>query len=187
MCSVYYQPNPSRRGGPCHGPPAGCALGSVGNFFDRVWPPTTSGYLQATSTVLVTTFSTQNCAQAGSQSTRPLPHMNLNVSERLTQARICALWGLSRSTDRVTGQKNKTVKERRQRTMEEDETLSSSEAPRAPALDSVQGLSIPVAGPEAPFRPTSGMPAAGAAACAGPVGRLRVACIGVCAVSARAG
>jgi hypothetical protein len=41
--------------------------------------------------------------------------------------------------------------------MEDDEPLSSSEAPRAPALDSVQGLSIPVPGPEAPFRPTSGM------------------------------
>ena len=41
--------------------------------------------------------------------------------------------------------------------MEEDEPLSSSEAPRAPALDSVQGLSIPVPGPETPFRPTSGM------------------------------
>ncbi len=56
-------------------------------------------------------------------------------------------------------------------TMEDYESLSSSEAPRAPALDSVQGLSIPVAGPEAPFRPTSGMPAAGVAACAGQVGR----------------
>ena len=43
-------------------------------------------------------------------------------------------------------------------TMEDYEPLSSSEAPRAPALDSVQGLSIPVAGPETPFRPTSGMP-----------------------------
>jgi hypothetical protein len=43
---------------------------------------------KATSTVMVITFSTQNCAQAGSQGTRPLPHMNLNVSERL----ICALW-----------------------------------------------------------------------------------------------
>ena len=139
-------------------------------------------HVRATSTVLVTTFSTQNCAQAGSQGTRPLPHMNLNVSERL----ICALWVCHGHgpCDRL---KKKTVKERRQRTMEEDEPLSSSEAPRAPALDSVQGLSIPVAGPEAPFRPTSGMPAAGAAACAGPVGRLRVACIGVCAVSARAG
>ena len=42
--------------------------------------------------------------------------------------------------------------------MEDDEPLSSSEAPRAPALDSVQGLSIPAAGPETPFRPTSGMP-----------------------------
>jgi len=28
------------------------------------------------------TLSTQNCAQAGSQGPRPLPHMNLNVSER---------------------------------------------------------------------------------------------------------
>ena len=37
--------------------------------------------LRANSTVMVITFSTQNCAQAGSQSTRPLPHMNLNVSE----------------------------------------------------------------------------------------------------------
>ena len=52
--------------------------------------------------------------------------------------------------------------------MEDDEPLSSSEAPLAPALDSVQGLLIPVAGPETPFRPTSGMPATGAAACAGP-------------------
>ena len=55
--------------------------------------------VEANSTVRVITFSTQNCAQTGSQSTRPLPHMNLNVSERL----IWALWGLSRSTDRVTG------------------------------------------------------------------------------------
>ena len=46
VCSVYYQPNSSRRGGPLSRPPAGCALGSVGNPFDRVWPPTTSGYLQ---------------------------------------------------------------------------------------------------------------------------------------------
>ena len=46
VCSVYYQPNPSRRGGPLSRPPAGCALGSVGNPFDRVWPPTTSGHLQ---------------------------------------------------------------------------------------------------------------------------------------------
>ena len=42
--------------------------------------------------------------------------------------------------------------------MEEDEPLSSSEAPRAPTLDTEEGLSIPVAGPETPFRPTSGMP-----------------------------
>ncbi len=46
VCSVYYQPNSSRRGGPLSRPPADCALGSVGNPFDRVWPPTTSGYLQ---------------------------------------------------------------------------------------------------------------------------------------------
>ncbi len=61
--------------------------------------------------------------------------------------------------------KNKTVKERRERanmeTMEDNELLSSSEAVRAPALDSVQGLSIPVAGPATPFRPTSGMPVPG--------------------------
>jgi hypothetical protein len=42
--------------------------------------------------------------------------------------------------------------------MEEDEPLSSSEAPPAPALDTEEGLSTPVAGPETPFRPTSGMP-----------------------------
>ena len=42
--------------------------------------------------------------------------------------------------------------------MEEDEPLSSSEAPRAPALDTEEGLSIPVAGPETPFRPTYCMP-----------------------------
>ena len=41
--------------------------------------------------------------------------------------------------------------------MEDDEPLSSLEASRAPALDSVQGLSIPVEGPETPFRPTLGM------------------------------
>ena len=40
----------------------------------------------------------------------------------------------------------------------EDEPLTSSEAPRAPALDTEEGLSTPVAGPETPFRPTSGMP-----------------------------
>jgi hypothetical protein len=42
--------------------------------------------------------------------------------------------------------------------MEEDEPLSSLEAPRAPALDTEEGLSTPVAGQETPFRPTSGMP-----------------------------
>jgi hypothetical protein len=42
--------------------------------------------------------------------------------------------------------------------MEEDEPLSSSEAQRDPALDTEEGLSIPVEGPETPFRPTSGMP-----------------------------
>ena len=53
----------------------------------------------ATSTVRVIHFSSQNCIQADIQSARPLPHMNLNVSERL----ICTLRGLSRLTDRVTG------------------------------------------------------------------------------------
>ena len=38
VCSVYYQPNSSLWGGPLSRPPAGCALGSVGNPFDRVWP-----------------------------------------------------------------------------------------------------------------------------------------------------
>ena len=46
VCSVYYQPNSSRRGGPLSRPPADCALGSVGNPFDRVWLPTTTGHLQ---------------------------------------------------------------------------------------------------------------------------------------------
>ena len=58
--------------------------------------------------------------------------------------------------------KNKTVKEQRDlgnmETMEDDEPLSSSEAQLAPTLDSMQGLSIPVAGPETPFRPTSCIP-----------------------------
>ena len=39
-------------------------------------------------------------------------------------------------------------------TMEEDEPLSSA----VPALDTEEGLSTPVAGPETPFRPTSCMP-----------------------------
>ena len=42
--------------------------------------------------------------------------------------------------------------------IEEGEPLSSSEAPRATVLDTEEGLSTPVAGPETPFRPTSGMP-----------------------------
>ena len=42
--------------------------------------------------------------------------------------------------------------------MEEDEPLTSSEARGAPALAPEEGLSTPVAGPETPFRPTSGMP-----------------------------
>jgi hypothetical protein len=42
--------------------------------------------------------------------------------------------------------------------MEVDEPLSSSEAQRAPALDTEEGLSIPVASPETPFTPTSSMP-----------------------------
>ena len=46
VCSVYYQPNPSRRRWTVSRPPAGCVPGSVGNPFDRAWPPTTSGDLQ---------------------------------------------------------------------------------------------------------------------------------------------
>ena len=42
----------------------------------------------AKSTVMGITFSTQNCAQAGSQSPRPLPHMNLNVTERLISSEL---------------------------------------------------------------------------------------------------
>ena len=42
--------------------------------------------------------------------------------------------------------------------MEEDGPFSSSEAQRAPALASEEGLSTRVAGPETPLRPTSGMP-----------------------------
>ena len=37
----------------------------------------------ATSTVRVINFSSQNCIQADIHSPSPLPHMNLNVSERL--------------------------------------------------------------------------------------------------------
>ena len=53
----------------------------------------------ATSTVRVIHLSSQNCIQADIQSAKPLPHMNLNVSERL----IWALRGMSRFTDRLTG------------------------------------------------------------------------------------
>ena len=42
--------------------------------------------------------------------------------------------------------------------MDIDEPVSSSEALPSPALATEEGLSTPVAGPEAPFRPTSGMP-----------------------------
>ena len=42
--------------------------------------------------------------------------------------------------------------------MEEDQPLSSSEAPRAPVLATEEGLSTQVAGPATPFRPTSDMP-----------------------------
>ena len=40
----------------------------------------------ATSTVRVINFSSQNCIQTDIQSPRPLPHMNLNVLERLIWA-----------------------------------------------------------------------------------------------------
>ena len=47
---MILEPNPSRgpTGGTvaCHGPGQLRSLGSVGNPFDRVWPPTTSGDLQ---------------------------------------------------------------------------------------------------------------------------------------------
>ena len=75
--------------------------------------PETSRYDQATSTVRVIHFSSQNCIQADIQSPRPLPHMNLNVSERLIWALRGLSEKLSRLTDRVTGQKKKTVRERR--------------------------------------------------------------------------
>ena len=88
--------------------------------------------------------------------------MNLNVSERLIWALRGLSERLSRLTDRVTGKKRKQLEESEERAnmemMEVDEPLSSSEAQRAPALDTEEGLSIPVAGPETPFRPTSGMP-----------------------------
>ena len=42
----------------------------------------------ANCTVRGITLSTQNCAQAGSQSPRPLPHMNLNVTERLISSEL---------------------------------------------------------------------------------------------------
>ena len=70
--------------------------------------------LWATSTVRVIHFSSQNCIQADIQSARPLPHMNLNVSERL----ICTLRGLSRFTDRVTGKKTKQLESEENANME---------------------------------------------------------------------
>ena len=48
--------------------------------------------------------------------------------------------------------------------MEEDEPLSSSEAPPAPALDTEEGLSTPVAGPETPFTRMPAVENAGARA-----------------------
>ena len=43
--------------------------------------------------------------------------------------------------------------------MEEDEPVSSSKAPMAPALDKEEGLWTPVAGPRKPSdQPTYGMP-----------------------------
>jgi hypothetical protein len=105
----------------------------------------------AKSTVRVITLSTQNCTQSGSQNTRPLPHMNLNVSER---ERECCLLVLSLVSSTLP-----CIRQPRLRLKKTDlcslwsvtvngpcdrEPLSSSEAPRAPELDSVQGLSIPV-------------------------------------------
>ena len=37
---------PQSPGGTMSRPPTDCVFGSVGNPFDRVWPPTTSGHLQ---------------------------------------------------------------------------------------------------------------------------------------------
>ena len=84
-------------------PPASRSLGPRGRrsspprchvlFRGRLWVQ------RATLTVRVIHLSSQNCIQADIQSPRPLPHMNLNVSERLTWA----LRGMSRFTDRVTG------------------------------------------------------------------------------------
>ena len=45
MSLPYYQTN-SIRGDYCHGPQRAALSGSVGNPFDRVCPPTTSGDLQ---------------------------------------------------------------------------------------------------------------------------------------------
>jgi hypothetical protein len=72
------------------------------------------GLERATSTVRVIHLSSQNCIQADIQSAKPLPHMNLNVSERL----ICALRGLSRFTDRVTGKKTKQLESEENANME---------------------------------------------------------------------
>ena len=54
--------------------------------------------------------------------------------------------------------KSENVTRENEEMMEEDGPLSSSEAQRAPALAPEEGLSTPVAGPETPLRPTSGMP-----------------------------
>ena len=84
----------------------GCALG-FGVGMSRLWRSAIHCLYTATLAVRGVHFSSQNCIQAAIQSPRPLPHMNLNVSERL----IWALRGMSRFTDRVTGKKNKTVRE----------------------------------------------------------------------------
>ena len=57
---------------------------------------------------------------------------------------------LSRSTDRVTDHLKKHLDAKRENmeTMEEDEPVSSSEAPRAPAMDPEEGLSTPAEGCE---------------------------------------
>ena len=118
--------------------------------------------IMATLTVRGIHFSSENCIQADIQRTPTLPHMNLNVSERL----ICSLRDLSRSTDHVPITKTKQLEsenvELEERAnverMKENEPVSLSEAPQVPALVTEEGLSTPVAGPETPFRPTSGMP-----------------------------
>jgi hypothetical protein len=62
----------------------------------RRWLETAPACVGANLTDRVINFLSQNCIQADIQRPSPLPHMNLNVSERL----IWSLRGLARLTDR---------------------------------------------------------------------------------------